>query len=242
MNIAIVFAGGTGQRMNTKTRPKQFLELHGKPILVYTLEQFQQHNEIDHIILVSIQDWLDYCFDLAEKYHLSKICAIIPGGNTGQQSIYKGLGKAAEQFSGDSIVLIHDGVRPLIDEETITKDLECVRKHGSAVTVSPAIETIALKGEEGKVGQIIDRSQCQLAKAPQCFYLKDILDAHYRAQVDGGKEFVDSACLMQNMVINCILLRERQRILKLRLPGTFIFLERSLMQERIYKYWVYENL
>ena len=198
MNIAIVFAGGTGQRMNTKTRPKQFLELHGKPILVYTLEQFQQHNEIDHIILVSIQDWLDYCFDLAEKYHLSKICAIIPGGNTGQQSIYKGLSKAAEQFSGDSIVLIHDGVRPLIDEETITKDLECVRKHGSAVTVSPAIETIALKGEEGKVGQIIDRSQCQLAKAPQCFYLKDILDAHYRAQVDGGKEFVDSACLMQN--------------------------------------------
>ena len=91
MNIAIVFAVGTGQRMNTKTRPKQFLELHGKPILVYTLEQFQQHNEIDHIILVSIQDWLDYCFDLAEKYHLSKICAIIPGGISGYLSIFKGL-------------------------------------------------------------------------------------------------------------------------------------------------------
>lgn len=83
MNIAVIFAGGTGQRMNSKTKPKQFLELHGKPILVYTLEQFQKHEEIDGIVLVSIVGWMDYCQELIETYHLTKVVGIVPGGTTG---------------------------------------------------------------------------------------------------------------------------------------------------------------
>lgn len=91
MNIAVIFAGGTGQRMNTKTKPKQFLELHGKPILVYTLEQFQMHNEIDAIILVMLESWIGYSRTLIERYRLSKVAAIVPGGSNGQQSIYHGV-------------------------------------------------------------------------------------------------------------------------------------------------------
>lgn len=121
MNIAVIFAGGTGQRMNSKTRPKQFLELHEKPILVYTLEAFQKHEEIDGIILVTLKDWINYCLELKEKYHLTKLKSIIPGGKTATESAFNGLARANELFPSDSIVLIHDGVRPLVDEETITK-------------------------------------------------------------------------------------------------------------------------
>lgn len=197
MNIAVVFAGGVGQRMNSKTKPKQFLELHGKPILVYTLEEFQQHEEIDGIVLVVLNEWIDYCEQLKQRYQLNKLAAIVPGGATAQESAYHGLVKAAELYSGDSVVLIHDGVRPLIDHETIHKAIECVKQHGTAITVSPAIETVTIKDDSGKVGKIIERSMCEMAKAPQCFYLKDILDAHTKAQQEKNDSFIDSATLMQ---------------------------------------------
>lgn len=196
MNVAVIFAGGTGQRMNTKARPKQFLELHGKPILVYTLEQFQRHEQIDGIVVVCVEGWLDYCADLIAKYGLPKVAAIVPGGDTGQQSIFHGLCKASELYPPDTVVLIHDGVRPLVDAETIGGAIACVREHGSAVTVAPAIETITVKSESGEVGRIIDRGQCRMARAPQCFYLHDILAAHRQANEEGKTDFIDSASLM----------------------------------------------
>ena len=197
MNIAVIFSGGTGQRMNTKTKPKQFLELHGKPILVYTLEQFQQCEGIDAIVLVMLKSWIPYTEDLLEQYRLSKVRAVVPGGDTGQESIFKGINKAHELFSDDSIVLIHDGVRPLIDIETIEKCIECAEKNGNAITVSPATETVALMDNEGSVGRILPRKQCQMAKAPQCFVLRDIYNAHLKAQSENKEDFIDSASLMQ---------------------------------------------
>lgn len=92
MNIAVI-AGGTGTRMNTKSRPKQFLEMHGKPVLIYTLEHFQNHPQIDHIILVSLAAWLDYAAELVKKFSITKVSAIVPGGSTGQESIYHGIKK-----------------------------------------------------------------------------------------------------------------------------------------------------
>ena len=197
MNIVIIFAGGTGQRMNTRTVPKQFLELHGKPIIVYTIEQFQQHPLIDGIVVVMLENWIDHFKGLVKRYCLDKIAAVVPGGDSGQASIYNGLKKASELYTPDSTVLIHDGVRPLIDEKTITSAIECVKEHGSAITVSPAIETITLEDSSGKIGQIIDRSKCKLAKAPQCFVLDDILSAHEKAISEGKNDFIDSASLMQ---------------------------------------------
>lgn len=195
-HVAIIFAGGTGQRMNSRTKPKQFLELHGKPILVYTLEKFEKHQLIDGIVLVILDGWVDYCLDLKQQYRLSKIGAIITGGATGQESIFLGLEKAAEIYGDESIALIHDGVRPLIDAETITNNIDCVHKNGTAITVTQAIETVTVKNENGLVGQVIERSRCELARAPQSFFIKDLLDAHHRAKQD-SRTFIDSASLMK---------------------------------------------
>ena len=121
-NVALIFAGGTGQRMNTKTRPKQFLELHGKPIIVYTLEAFDQHSEIDGIIVVMLESWIGYTQELVRKFGLRKIRKIVPGGSTGQESIYQGVRHIREMRGDvrDDVVLVHDGVRPIIDAATIS--------------------------------------------------------------------------------------------------------------------------
>lgn len=197
MNIAIIFAGGTGQRMNTSSKPKQFLELHGKPIIIYTLEQFQEHKSIDGIILVCVEGWTDYCQELINKFQITKVKAIIPGGETGMLSRFYGVKKASELYEENTICLMHDGVRPLIDYDTITKNIESVEKYGSAVTVSSAIETIAIKDIENKVGKIIDRSRCQLAKAPQSFRLGELLKIHEKAVNNGMNDCIDTAYLMQ---------------------------------------------
>ena len=197
MNIAIIFAGGTGQRMNTKTKPKQFLELHGKPIIIYTIEHFEQHELIDGIIVVCVKDWINYCQTLVDKFHIEKVKAIIPGGETGMLSRFEGVKKAAELYPEDTVCLMHDGVRPMIDHDIISRNIESVEMYGSAVTVAPAIETIAVRGTDNKVGQIIDRSKCHMAKAPQSFRLGKLLTAHQKAVDDGMLDCIDTAYLMQ---------------------------------------------
>lgn len=197
MNIAIIFAGGTGQRMTSSTLPKQFMKHRNKPILVYTLEKFQAHEKIEGIIIVMLEAWIGHTENLVQNYGLTKVKAIIPGGETGQESIYYGVKKAAAMFPEDSIVLIHDGVRPLIDAGTITRALACAKEKGSAITTAPAIETITLSDAEGKVGEIIDRSRCQMARAPQCFRLGELFMAHQKARADNKNDFIDSASLMR---------------------------------------------
>ena len=197
MNIAIIFAGGTGQRMNTKTRPKQFLELHGKPIIIYTLEYFDQHELIDGIIVVCVEEWIDYCQSLVDKFHIEKVKAIIPGGETGMLSRFEGVKKASELYPNDTICLMHDGVRPMIDHDIISQNIESVEKFGSAVTVAQAVETIAVRGSDNKVGQIIDRSKCQMAKAPQSFRLGELLKVHQESVDSGMTDCIDTAYLTQ---------------------------------------------
>ena len=231
MNIAVIFAGGVGQRMNSNTKPKQFLELHGKPILVYTLEESQKHDEIDGIILVVLEAWIGYCEKLKQRYQLDKLSAIIPGGATAQESAYRGLVKAAELYDEDAIVLIHDGVRPLVDYETISKDIACVKEHGTAITVSPAIETITVKGEDGAVGQIIERSRCEMARAPQCFYLRDILSAHRKAQEENNRSFIDSATLMQHYGHALYTVVGATENIKITTPGDF-YIFRAIVDAR----------
>lgn len=220
MNIALIFAGGTGQRMNSKTKPKQFLELHGKPILVYTLEQFQVHKDIDGIVLVCLADWIDYCYELAEKFRIDKLKTIVLGGESGQESIFNGLTKVYECYSDDTTVLIHDGVRPLVDQDTITRNLDSVKYRGCAITVTPAIETIVLKGEGDVVGKIIDRKQCQVARAPQSFILKDIYAAHLKAREE-HLEFIDSASMMQHYGYTLYSVEGKPENIKITTPSDF---------------------
>lgn len=232
-NAAIIFAGGTGQRMNTRTVPKQFLELHGKPIIIYTLEAFERHEEIDGIVVVMIESWIDHTRDLVRRYGLEKVRKIVPGGASGQESIYNGIRAAADIYGQDDIVLIHDGVRPLIDEETITANIRSVEKYGTAITVTPAIETITMKDETGAVGTIIDRSMCELARAPQSFRLGQILDVHEKARKeDGGSAgFIDSASMMKHYGYKLYTVQGKPENIKITTPSDY-YIFRAMVDAR----------
>ncbi len=198
MNYALIFAGGSGTRMNSKSKPKQFLELHGKAIIIHTLELFENHPEIDGISVVCIADWIDYLKRLIDKEGLKKVKWISPGGASGQESIYNGL-KAiydAPDTKQEDIVLIHDGVRPLITPEVISENIESVKRNGTAVTVSPAIETIAQVDENNKIIGTVKREDCRLARAPQSFRVGDIYGCHQKAIAASKYDFIDSASMM----------------------------------------------
>ena len=197
MNIGVIFAGGSGRRMNTKSRPKQFLEYNGKPIIIYTLELFDNHPMIDGIVVVCIEDWIPFLEKQLKKFEINKVVKIVKGGNSGQESIYNGL-EAAEEYTNDvsdTVVLIHDGVRPLITEETITDNIKTVREKGNCVTCIPATETFIVKQEDGSL-EIPTRDNSLIARAPQSFYLSDIIGAHRQAQKECRTDFIDSCTMM----------------------------------------------
>lgn len=194
-NIAVIFAGGSGRRMNTVAKPKQFLELNGKPIIVYTIELFDNLPDIDGIVVVCIESWIPYMHKLINKFGITKVMEVVSGGTTGQDSIYNGLACAARHFSDDSVVLIHDGVRPLINGQTILNCIETTRRHDSCITCIPATETFVIQQEDGNL-KIPNRADSLIARAPQCFVLKDILAAHTRAREDGKHDFIDSCTMM----------------------------------------------
>ena len=197
MNNVLIFAGGAGRRMNSRSKPKQFLKLYGKEIIIHTLENFQNHPEVDNIVVVCIKGWINYLQKLLAQYDMDKVRLIVAGGKTGQESIYNGLCALSDFAPEDSIVLVHDGVRPFVTDTLISDCIKSVKKNGSAITVTPAIETIVeLEGK--KIQAITDRSKCYLAKAPQCFYLGELLVAHEKAIADGKTNMIDSASLMKH--------------------------------------------
>ena len=209
MNRALIFAGGTGQRMGDASVPKQFLLAYSKPIIVHTIEHFQKCSQIDTIIVVCLESYIPYMQSLVEEYHLTKVVSIVSGGENGQASIFHGLQELVRLYgeNNDDIVLIHDGVRPLINEQLILDNIECVKHNGNSITVSKAIETVVLL-DDGIVDKVMDRKFCRVAKAPQCFYLREIYANHLRALEENKTDFIDSAMLMQHYgchihTVNC---------------------------------------
>ena len=197
MNIAVIFAGGSGKRMNTVAKPKQFLELNGKPIIIYTIELFDNLLNIDGIVVVCIEDWIPYMSKLINKFGITKVVEVVPGGETGQDSIYNGLVCATRYYSDDSVVLIHDGVRPLINERTILECIQTTCEYGNCITCIPATETFVIQQEDGAL-KIPKRSDSLIARAPQCFLLKDILTAHTKAREENRHDFIDSCTMMSH--------------------------------------------
>lgn len=200
MNVAVIFAGGSGKRMNTVSRPKQFLELRGKPVIIYTLELFDNHPQIDAICVVCLEAWISFLEKQLKKFEINKVVEIVPGGETGQDSIYNGL-CAAERYAmqcGEYVnVLIHDGVRPLITEQTITDNIRMVEEKGNCITCIPATETFVVKHDDGTL-EIPSRSASLIARAPQSFRLTDIIEAHRRARTEGKHDFIDSCTMMSH--------------------------------------------
>lgn len=199
MNIGVIFAGGVGSRMHSKELPKQFLEIYNKPIIVHTIEFFERNENVDAIIVVCVEEWIGYFNSLIDQYRLEKIRKVVPGGASGQLSIYNGL-CAAKDIAGndDCIVLIHDGVRPLINIDLLSKNVDDVKKFGSSITSGIVKETIVEIDDNGEIKLVPDRAHSRVAKAPQCFHLRDILASHERALEEGITNFIDSCTMMQH--------------------------------------------
>ena len=200
-NIAIIFAGGKGSRMGSDI-PKQFLKIYGKEIIVHTLEKFQYNDNIDLIYVGCVKDYIEDLEKLVKRYNITKIPigGIIPGGTTGQDTIYRVLKKAEEENFGDSICLIHDGVRPLIGDKVINDNINAVKKYGSAITVTKAFETPIISKDGSNIDNVLERNTVYTAQAPQSFYLKDILAAHEKIRNTetgyNNPKIVDSCSLM----------------------------------------------
>lgn len=223
MNIGVIFAGGVGSRMHSKDRPKQFLEMYNKPIIVHTLEYFENHPMIDAIVVVCIKDWIPYLEKLLYKFRIDKVKKIVPGGETGQLSIYNGL-RAAKEIAGEekSIVLIHDGVRPLISENLITNNIETVMKHGSAITTAKVKETILVVNEgKSSIDYVPSRNNSRVAKAPQSFWLDDILKAHEKSLEEGETNCIDSCTMMQKYGYDLYLIDGPSQNIKITTPEDF---------------------
>ena len=201
MNIAIVFAGGSGVRMGAGV-PKQFLEIEGKPILVHTLRMFEMHHKIDKIYLAVLEDYIPYVWALATEFHITKLEKIVGGGSTAMDTIYNALKCAKEENPDDSIVLIHDGVRPYVGYDVISANIKSVKEYGSAITSTPCFETVLISEDEGStVTSLPERKTCYTAQAPQSFYLKDIVEAHEKTRKENPEYegIIDSCTLMMSV-------------------------------------------
>lgn len=203
MNIAIIFAGGTGQRLKSgqDATPKQFLKIHNKPIIIHTLELFQEHSQIDKIYIAIHPDYYDYMSELVKHYYITKTAGIVEGGATGQDSIYNALKLAQSQNPDDSIVLIHDGVRPNITPEVITQNIECATKNGNAITSTSCFETILISENGINPKHVPYRKNTYSAQAPQSFRLGEIVQAHETTRKTNPNytDIVDSCTLYKTL-------------------------------------------
>jgi len=200
--VAVIFAGGVGSRMNHPDGPKQFVRVSGKPIIVYTLEHFQDHPAIDSIYVACLEEKLDLMRQLVKDYDISKVKLVVKAGSSAQESIYNGLTAAVEDAENDedTCVLIHDGVRPIINNKLINDNIAAVHKYGSAISSIPAFETVARSLDEGEtVDQVENRDFMYVLQAPQSFRLHDIYNAHKKSVDEGmmGK-FIDQAHMMNH--------------------------------------------
>lgn len=199
-NIAIIFAGGSGARMGSGI-PKQFLEVNGKPIIIHTIEIFDEHPDINEIYVACKEEYIKKLQKYIAKFMITKVVKIVPGGATGQDSIYNALSAAKENNADDAIVLIHDGVRPCITKELIDDNLKCVNENGTAITCTALYETPIISRDGQTVEEVPPRSEFYTAQAPQCFLLGDVLAAHVKMR-ETNPEYIGivDTCSMMKML------------------------------------------
>ncbi|MGN1311387.1 MAG: IspD/TarI family cytidylyltransferase [Bacilli bacterium] len=241
--IAAIFAGGVGQRMGGTT-PKQFLKIYGKEIIIHTLEKFQYNNQIDLIYVGCKKEYIEFLKELVDKYNISKIPVdgIVEGGLTGQDTIYNILIKIREENPGNSIVLIHDGVRPLINDEIIDKNIKCVEEYGTSITCCSVFETPIISNDGLEVDKVLDRKKVYVAKAPQCFVLDQILEAHEKVRNTKeryeNKKIVDSCSLFKSVGNDVHLIEGNRENIKVTTVEDYINLLAMLLiddQKQIFK-------
>lgn len=207
-NVALIFGGGVGVRASTNGIPKQFVKVGGVPIIVRTIKKFQANNQVDAIVCVCVDGWLDHLQRLVNEYHLTKVVAIVAGGRNGQESIFNGLETISNlRLSDDAVVLIHDAVRPMIAQSLLDECVQSTKLLGSGIASVVCHETVA-SSYQSVVDEIFPRDELVLLKAPQCFFFKDIWQYHQVAKNTGLNSFTDSASMAKYFghkltLVNC---------------------------------------
>lgn len=195
MNLALIIAGGVGARMGQDI-PKQFINVYDKPVIVYTLETFQKHPQIEAIEVVCLDGWHDVLRAYAKQFGISKLENIVSGGKNGQDSIRNGLYDLAERHTNpDDIVLIHDAIRPMVSQEIITDNIRVCRENGNAITVVPCTAAMLKTYDSFSSTEQVPRDNLKSTQTPQAFYLHDICEAHREALSKGITNSVAS-CTM----------------------------------------------
>ena len=193
---AMLFAGGTGSRMKSETIPKQFIKVGGKPIIVRTIENFANHPMVDDIVISCIPSGIDYLNELIEEYKLTKIKAIVEGGSTGYESIHNGVMKVAEFSDEEDIILICDGVRPIMSQDLITECIKLAEQYETAVPVVKCIDSAMISTDGETCSENMSRELLYITQAPQGYTLRKILWAHDEVERRGLGSPTSSADLM----------------------------------------------
>jgi len=194
--IALLTAAGTGSRMNQDI-PKQFIHINNKPLIVYTMEAFEKHPNIDAIVVVCLDGWHEILKAYAKQFNISKLKYVVNGGATGQESIKNGIDVIKEHYSEDSIVLVHDGNRGLVSPEIISDSIYTYNKFGSAVAAIPCTEAV-FESEDGSESDVeIPRSKLYRTQTPHTYQLKKLVWAHEEAEKRNIKNTAASCSLMR---------------------------------------------
>ena len=222
MNVAIIVAGGVGARMGADV-PKQFVQVNGKPVLLYTLEAFESHPLVDAIELVLIDGWQDVVETYCERFGISKLKWIVPGGKSVQESIRNGVYALEGNIGPDDIVVIHDGIRPLVDAEVLDDVISKARRYGNGVSSMPYNEQIFLVDEQSPSTTIryIPRETVRRVSTPQAYRFQLIDEAYHKAFAEniglGGSSYANT--LMVELGHRLYFAAGSDRNIKLTTPG-----------------------
>lgn len=220
MNIAIIIAGGVGNRMGLNI-PKQFVEVKGKPVLAYTLQSFQSHPSIDAILVVCISGWEDDVWAYKEKYGITKLKWIAKGGNTGQESIRNGVYYLKDIVSDNDNIIIHDGIRPLVDKTVVNDILDKCNQYGNGVTSMPYNEQIFLIDDEISTIKYIPRETLRRVATPQAYKYK-LLDEKYHEAFEKEIDIYGSSytnTMMVELGVRLYFAKGSDKNIKLTTPG-----------------------
>ena len=233
-NIAIIIAGGVGSRMGANI-PKQFIKVNGKHVLAYTCESFQNHPLIDAIEVVCIDGWEDEVWEYKTKYGISKLNWITNGGASGQESIRNGVYNLRSYVSDDDNVIIHDGIRPLVDSSVIDDLIEKCNKFGNAVTSMPYNEQIFLIDDEISTIKYIPRETLRRVATPQCYKYKLLNEKYHEAFEKGigiyGSSYTNT--MMVELGVRLYFAKGSDRNIKLTTPGDLEFFKAMLNKEKV---------
>ena len=197
-NIGLIIAGGSGNRMHQDI-PKQFITVNERPVIVYTLEAFEKHPEIDSIAVVCIEGWEQVLWAYSKQFNITKLKYVVPGGENGQGSIRNGVYELEKHFDRDDIVLIHDAIRPMVSAEIISDNIRIAKRYGNAITVIPCAEAM-LQTENSVVSSgSYPRDRLKRTQTPQAFRIGEICDLHRAALEAGITNSVASCTLMIEM-------------------------------------------